>query len=187
MNVLRIGIVAVLFALAGNTYAQATPEVADALPLTDIRAIRISDSTITFSFNTARDAVGTIQFFDTDGASVTLSDSEPQSSHLFTIDSLDPEHGYTFKLSASDDETHSFTYSILLSPAGIGPLGQSIIPGMQILDREGTLLASTLVASTSPVEPPHFPSWTLPALIVLVTLIAALTYYLRRTQAKASS
>lgn len=138
--------------------------------LSYIRAIRVSDTTITISFLTDAPTVGSVQYTTGDDTRMTLTDSEPQIDHLFTIDELDPKHGYRFTLTASEGSAQSNTYLVLLAPETIGPPGQSILPSTQVLTPQGALVASTLSASTTPAP---MGTGVEPLLLLAVVAVAA--------------
>lgn len=139
------------------------------LSLSLIRAVRLSDSSITLSFKTPAPAVGQILYSATDGTKFTLTDSVPQTDHLFTIEQLDSKHGYSFALSASARGAQSDTYTILLAPESIGTPGTSLMPRVQETDSSGNIISTTLAASSTPAPVQSIvPWWAFAALFILV-------------------
>ena len=88
----------------------------------------------------------------------------------FTIDELDPKHGYSFTLTASQGGVESNTYMVLLAPETIGPPGQSILPSTRVLTPQGALVASTLSASTTPAP---MSASVEPLLLLAIVAVAA--------------
>jgi hypothetical protein len=148
----------------------ALPVLASGIELSYIRAIRVSDTTITISFLTDAPTIGSVQYTTGDDTRMTLTDSEPQIDHLFTIDELDPKHGYSFTLTASQGGVESNTYMVLLAPETIGPPGQSILPSTRVLTPQGALVASTLSASTTPAP---MSASVEPLLLLAIVAVAA--------------
>lgn len=146
-------------------HAQSGPQ----LQLSLIRAVRTSDTAITLSFKTPAPSIGQVLYSTADGSKFTLTDSAPQVDHLFTIDQLDPQHGYSFALSASAGSAQSDTYTVLLAPASIGAPGTSVMPRVQETDAAGNLVATTLAASSTPAPTESIvPWWVFAAFFVLV-------------------
>jgi hypothetical protein len=116
------------------------------------RAVRISDTSITLSFVSDTSAVATLIYAGSDERTVTLTDTIPQTDHLFTLDGLNPSAAYNLTITADAGGATSNTYVVLLSPASIGHTGQSIMPAVQELDAKGKVIASTLAGSTTPAD-----------------------------------
>ncbi len=159
-----------LFLLGGATGVFAATPTQDEVSLSIIRAVRISDSSITLSFKTNKPAIGIVRYTDSDGTDVTLTDSAAEANHLFTLTDLNPSRGYTFVLIAETDTAKSNTYTILLSPETVGPPGASILPGFQILDAKGVVIAATLTASSTTTDADGVPTWAYVAGILIVAL-----------------
>lgn len=155
----------------------ALPSYAASLDLSLIRAIRVTNDTISLSFKTPEKAVGQVVYMDSDSSTITLSDAEPQIDHLYTIDSLEPKRGYTFTLSATSRANVSNKYVVLLSPETIGAPGSSIVPVVQITTPQGAILSSTLAASTTPVDSPKIQSWVYALVGALLLLIWGLNRF----------
>lgn len=142
-----------------------------AIDISIIRAVRLSDTTITLSYKTSEPAVGILRYTTNDGGDVTLTDSAPEADHLFTIQSLDAKHGYTFILKAENvSDVLSNTYTVLLSPETIGAVGASIQPAYQITDANGAVISSVPTASSSPVESGLIPIEAYVGLILLFAI-----------------
>lgn len=149
--------------------AHAHAQIAQPLSLSLIRAVRVSDTAITISYRTDAPSYGQIAYSTLDNSKFTLTDSAPQTDHLFTIDQLDPAHGYSFALSASAGTQESDTYTVLLAPGSIGLPGQSIMPGVVETDASGKVITTTLTSSSSPAtDKPFAPWWTFIILLILV-------------------
>lgn len=138
------------------------------LSLSLIRAVRISDTSISLSFKTDEEATASVAYTDADGSKLTLTDSVPQVDHLFTLNQLDPKHGYSFVLSARTESSASNIYTVLLAPESIGGPGARIVPGVQETTASGDIVATTLSASTTPTPITAVPWWVFAALFVLV-------------------
>lgn len=174
---------AALCILAGGiSYAHAA--TSSALELMRVRAIRVTDDTISLSFMTSESAVGSVVYTDTDSSTITLTDAEPQVDHLYTIDRLDPKHGYTFTLSATSRANLSNKYVVSLSPETIGQPGASIVPLVQEVTPNGEVVASTLAASTTPEAHAAIPKWVYLLVASLLLLIWALNRYLAQLARK---
>ncbi|MDB4992362.1 MAG: hypothetical protein JWL75_607 [Parcubacteria group bacterium] len=142
------------------------------LGISIIRAVRLSDTTVTLSYRTSEPAVGILRYTTTDGGDVTLTDSAPEVDHLFTIQSLDPKHGYSFILKAETvNDVLSNTFTVLLSPETIGAVGASILPGYQTTDANGAVISNTPTASTTPVESGFIAVWAYLGIILLLAIV----------------
>lgn len=151
---------------AGVAHA-ATPNTT--LTLSLLRAVRLSNTSITLSFKTDQDTIGQLRYAQPGGSEIQLTDSAPQTDHLFTITELDPNHGYSFTLSASSNSEGSNDYVVLLAPSTIGQPGESIVPGAQVLGPNGSVISTTLTASTTPVDTnPTVPWWAFAILFIIV-------------------
>lgn len=139
------------------------------LSLSLIRAVRVSDSSITLSFKTSAPSVGQVLYSATDGSKFTLTDSVPQTDHLFTIEQLDPKHGYSFTLSASARGAQSDVYTVLLAPESIGVPGTSFMPRVQETDSAGNTVSTMLAASSTPAPIQSIVPWW--AFVLLLALL----------------
>lgn len=145
--------------------AAQTPDVTLSL----LRAVRLSNTSITLSFKTDTETIGQVRYAQPGGSEIQLTDSAPQTDHLFTITELDPSHGYSFTLSASSGHLASNDYVVLLAPSSIGNPGESIMPGAQVMADDGSVITTTLTASTAPrVNTPVVPWWVFVILFVVV-------------------
>lgn len=144
-----------IFALSAPAHAQNGTQ----LSLSLIRAVRLSDTSITISFKTSAPAIGQVLYSATDGSKFTLTDSVPQTDHLFTIEQLDRKHGYSFALSANGRGTQSDTYMVLLSPESIGVPGTSLMPRVQETDATGNIVSIILAASSTPAPTRSIVPW----------------------------
>lgn len=124
----------------------------DSVSLSLFRAVRISDTSITLTFVSDRSSIATLIYAGSGERTVTLTDTIPQTDHLFTLDELNPSAAYNLTITADAGTATSSTYVVLLSPASIGPAGHSIMPAVQELDAHGTAVSSTLAASTTPAQ-----------------------------------
>lgn len=152
-----IGLLLVLCAGGAAVHAATGPQPDIELSL--IRVVRVATTSITISYTTDRSSTGMVRYTAEDGEVITLTDSVPQTDHLFTIDQLDPAHGYTFVLSAEDDSAASNKYSTLLAPESIGEPGQSLVPPVDEYSVDGTKVASSLGTSTAPSSADGPPAW----------------------------
>jgi hypothetical protein len=180
---------AILFVLTTPfaAYAATASSTSQApLTLSIIRAIRISDSTISLTFKTNVSAVGILRYTTTDGGDITLTDSAPEVDHLFTIDTLDPRHGYTFIMKADTGKDSSNTYNVLLAPDSIGPVGASEMPGFQVTNEKGTVIASTLSASSTSTQTGSIPLWAYVTLIGVVAVGYGIYRFMTRNSANES-
>lgn len=139
------------------------------ITLSYIRAVRVSSTSLTLSFKTNEESIGQVTYAQQDSSSIQLTDSSPQTDHLFTMTELSPAHGYSFTLAASTDAHHSNSYVVLLAPESVGVTGQSIVPAVQVLTPSGDVVSSIPSASsTSPSPKPFAPWWAFAILFVLV-------------------
>lgn len=151
------------------------------LTLTLVRAVRVSDTAITLSFKTNEPSIGEVAYTDVDGSKFTLTDSVPQTDHLFTINQLDPKNGYSFVLTASSGDDASDTYTVLLSPESIGVPGTSLFPSVAVTDKVGNVVTTTPQASSTVAgNKTIVPWWAFVALAVL--LLAGRIVYARNSQ-----
>lgn len=151
---------------AGVVHA-ATPNTN--LTLSLLRAVRLSNTSITLSFKTDQETIGQLRYAQPGGSEIQLTDSAPQTDHLFTITELDPNHGYSFTLSASTNSAQSNDYVVLLAPNTIGQPGESIVPGVQIHEPDGSVISTTLTASTTPANmSSKVPWWAFVILFIAV-------------------
>ena len=157
---------------------------AQSIDLTLIRAVRVSDTSLTLSFKTEDPAVGEVTYAQLDGSRVQLTDSSPQVDHLFVLNQLDPGHGYSFALSARDGAAKSDTYTVLLSPDTIGEPGTSLMPGVRVTNAAGAIIATTLAASSAPATSDSVVPWWV-FVLLLVLALAAWVAYLRYGRRKA--
>lgn len=161
-----------IFALSTPAHAQSGTQFSLSL----IRAVRLSDSSITLSFKTSAPALGQVLYSATDGSKFTLTDSIPQTDHLFTIEQLDRKHGYSFALSASAHETQSDTYTVLLAPESIGVPGTSLMPRVQETDSAGNIVSTTLAASSTPTPVQSIVPWWAFVLVLVLIAVAWIGY-----------
>lgn len=153
------------FVLGASAHAQNGTH----LSLSLIRAVRLSDTSITISFKTPVPAAGRVLYSTIDGSKFTLTDSAPQTDHLFTVTQLDPKHGYSFILSANGGSMQSDTYTVLLAPESIGVPGSSVMPRVQETDSAGNIISITSAASSTPVPTESIvPWWVFAAFFVLL-------------------
>lgn len=146
-----------------------------------VRAVRISDTSVTLSFMTTKSSIATMTYVAPGNATVTLTDSEPQTDHLFTIEELDPTAGYTFTIVATSGTDVSNKYVILISPQAIGPIGEGMMPAVQEVSPSGNLISATLQASTTPVRDSIVPWWVFVVFgIVVLGAWAGLTLATRK-------
>lgn len=117
------------------------------------RAVRISDSTIALSFVTSQPSIGELSYTGSSDQHVTLTDADPQTDHLFTVENLDPKKAYSFSLSAG----RSSTYIVLLAPNDIGGPGESMRPEVKEKSADGSLTIVQDAASSSPMSPSTVP------------------------------
>jgi hypothetical protein len=144
---MRLSVVATFLLLAVPVHA-----AGESLSLSLFRAVRLSDTSITVSFVSNTSAIATLIYAGPGDRTVTLTDTIPQTDHLFTLDELNASAAYNLNITANAGAATSSTYIVLLSPASIGPAGQSIVPAVQELDGKGAVISSTLAASTTPAE-----------------------------------
>ncbi len=167
MRLLALGFLSICLLLSPLAPARAADT---SITITYVRAVRLSDSSITLSFLTDQASIGNVGYVAPDETEFTLTDSAPQNDHLFTIDDLDPKHPYSFRITATYESKGSNTYVVLLSPELIGTPGQSIMPGLQVLSPEGELIDAKLSGPSTST-----PSTTLsPWLFIFFALIAVL-------------
>ncbi|MEO6536943.1 MAG: hypothetical protein ABIT47_04575 [Candidatus Paceibacterota bacterium] len=98
------------------------------ITISDIQVVRASPTSITISYTTSMESVGRITYTTPDGATVTLTDSHPQTQHLFIITGLVPSYTYTFILAANQSIQYSTGYQITLSLQSIGEPGKGTTP-----------------------------------------------------------
>lgn len=161
-------LVGILLACAAPAAQAASAADVPDVSISRIRAIHISSSTISLSFVTNVPAVGKIDYTAFDGSEITLTDSAAQVDHLFTVDDLSSSHAYTFILTARKGDAKSLHYLVTLSPEGIGPLGQGILPAVSVVSAEGAAVATIPASSTTPPADPSPVPWWAFAFLILV-------------------
>lgn len=180
----RLGVsllLACVFAPLGVAHADGSN-----LSIEQVRAVRISDSSISLSFVTSDIATATVVYLVPGKETVTLTDSNAQRDHLFTVNELDPLKAYSFSITASNDGVTSNKYVVLLSPATIGDPGQSILPGVEVMDANGVLIAAVAPASTTPVGATRISPWFFVGFAALAFLAWGASFYHRRRTAMQS-
>jgi hypothetical protein len=175
---------ALLFVLSIPGAAHAAGTTQTPITLSIVRAVRISTTTLTLSFKTSTSAVGILRYTTADGGDLTLTDSVPEVDHLFTIQSLDPAHGYTFILRAENTSNSSNTYNVLLSLETLGPVGASELPGVQEIDAQGTVIANTITSSSTQTNGGGVPLWAYLLLIFVAAAGYGIYIYMQRMQPK---
>jgi hypothetical protein len=148
-----------------------------------IRAVRVADTSVTLSFRTDEESIGSVEYASVLGEDRTLTDSVQQTDHVFTLDGLDPAHAYTFTLRAERGSDASYIYTILLAPEDIGATGQSLMPQVQVTSEDGTVIATIAAASSTPAIPSHTDG---ALILVLLVIIAGICWYVasRRKRSK---
>lgn len=180
MDAMTRALIAAFFVLAfaSGAHAQGPQQ----LSLSLIRAVRVSDTAITLSYRTDVPAIGQVIYSTADGSKFTLTDSAPQTDHLFTIDQLDSAHGYSFALSASAGDLETNTYTVLLAPQSIGVPGASMMPGVQETDAAGNVISTTLAASSTPAPTEPVAPWWLFAILFIVVVGGWIAYNRRASR-----
>ena len=176
-------LLAALCFLGVGTQAHAAP-AQGAVSLDLIRAVRVSDTSITLSFRTDEESIGSVEYASVLGEDRTLTDSVQQVDHVFTLDGLDPSHAYTFTLRAERGSDASYIYTVLLSPESIGGAGQSLMPQAQVTSDDGTIIATIAAASSTPAAPSHADG---ALILVLLAAVAGVCWYVasrRKPRAK---
>lgn len=176
---IRSTAVAACLLLALPVHAEG-PDIA----LTLFRAVRIGDSGITLSFVTDTNSIATLVYAGPGDRTVTLTDTIPQTDHLFTLDELSPSAAYSLTITADAGDRTSHTYIVLLSPAAIGQPGESIVPSVQEMDSNGKILSSTLAASTTPVASGQAPLAAAIALVALGFIAVQLYSFMKKRAQK---
>ena len=164
VRVLAILLISSLF--VGVAHAASSSET---VSLSLFRAVRLSNTSITLSFKTDTETTGQVRYSQPGGSAIQLTDAAPQVDHLFTITELDPNHGYSFTLSASTNNAQSSDYVILLAPGTIGQPGESMVPAVQVIGSDGSVIRTMLAASATPsVTTSIVPWWAFLILFVVV-------------------
>lgn len=176
---LAILLISTLF--AGVAHAASSSET---VTLSLFRAVRLSNTSITLSFKTDSETTGQVRYSQPGGSEIQLTDAAPQVDHLFTITELDPNHGYSFTISASTNNAQSDDYVVLLAPGTIGQPGESIVPAVQVMGSDGMVIQTMLAASATPSVTTSFvPWWAFLILFIVVigTWVGYRIYERRRT------
>lgn len=153
----------------------------NAVTLDLVRTVRISDTSITLSFRTNVESIGSVTYTSVLDEDRTLTDSVPQTDHVFTLTDLDPSHGYTFTLHATHGSDASYTYTVLLAPETIGEPGQSLMPEVKIASSDGTAVATIPTSSTTPTVPSHTDGILI--LVLLAAVVGVCWYVASRRKA----